>query len=164
MFAPAPAYQPAMNYGQMQAAAAYGPAVAVDVQPMETAYVQPVETAYATGTDSDGAGLLYATGGLLLVGAVAARAARGDQKRVSEPDLEAAKGAVQVAMLFSSGRSSGKPKGKAAGRGKPAAKGGRKAPNRKSQPAVDDEDLFFHEGTKGFQGDELAFVYRSGLA
>jgi hypothetical protein len=154
MFAPAPAYQSAMSYGQMQAAdtLAY-------VQPMETAYMQPMEPVYAT-EDSDGS-LLYATGGMLLVGAVAAGVTRSATKPVAEPDLEAATSAVRVAMLFSSGRSS-KPK-KGAGK-KPAAKGGRKPPARKSAPVVDDDDIFVHEGTNGFQGDELAFVYRAGLA
>jgi hypothetical protein len=29
---------------------------------------------------------------------------------------------------------------------------------------VDDDDLFVHEGTKGFTGDDFAFVYRTGQA
>jgi len=162
MFVPASAYQPAMNYGEMQAVEPLA-----FVQPMETAYVQPVEPAYAT-EDSDSS-LLYATGGLLLVGAVAAAATNSAPKRVAEPDLEAATSAARVAMLFSSGRSS-KPKRGAAK--KPAAKKGgffgggasaKKAPAR-SAPAADDSDLFVHEGTNGFQGDEFAFVYRQGLA
>jgi len=169
MFAPAPAYAPTMTYGQMQIAEAlpYGqPMEMAYVQPMEQAYVQPVEQVYAA-EESDSS-LLYATGALFLVGAVGAVVARGEQ-RVAEPDLEAATGAVRVAMLFSSGRSSGNKK-KAAGK-KPAAKGGlfgggaKKAPARgRAAPAVDDSDLFVHEGTNGFQGDELAFVYRAGLA
>jgi hypothetical protein len=162
MFAPAPAYQPAMNYGQVQAAAAYGPAVAALDSAEALTYVQPVEMAYEQPAETD-SGLFYATGGLLLVGAVASLAARSDQKSaVTEPDLEAAQSAAQVAMLFSSGRSS-KPAAK--GRGKPAAKGRGKpaAKGRASQPAPDD-DLFVHEGTNGFQGDQLAFVYRAGLA
>jgi len=40
---------------------------------------------------------------------------------------------------------------------------GSKKPSR-SAPAVDDEDLFVHEGTRGFTGDDQAFVYRVGLA
>jgi hypothetical protein len=161
MFAPAPAYNPAM----VQAAAAYSPAVA-PLDPSALTYVQPVEYEYPA-EETEGSALFYATGALL-VGAVAVVTARGQEKSVAEPDLEAATSAVRVAMLFSSGRSSGK---KAAKGKKPAAKSGgffggggaKKTPSR-SAPAVDDSDLFVHEGTKGFQGDEAAFVYRQGLA
>jgi hypothetical protein len=155
-FAPAPAYNPAMTYGQMQAA--YSPAFA----PLEAAealtYVQPVEYAYPA-EESEGSALFYATGALL-VGAVAVVASRRQEKTsVAEPDLEAATGAVRVAMLFSSGRGGNK---KAAKGKKPAARGGKKG--GRAAPPADDNDLFVHEGTKGFTGDEAAFVYRAGLA
>jgi hypothetical protein len=160
MFAPAPVYEPTMNYGQ--AAASYGPAVA-PVYTLDTAeaptYVQPVDIAYPT-EESEGSALFYATGALL-VGAAAVVAGRRQEKQVAEPDLEAATGAARVAMLFSSGRSSGSKK-------KPAARGKKPAPKKKKASrgaaAVDDDDLFVHEGTKGFTGDAAAFVYRQGLA
>merc|ERR1719218_405659 len=42
--------------------------------------------------------------------------------------------------------------------------GGASAKKPAPAPAVDDSDLFVHEGTKGFQGDETPFVARAGLA
>merc|ERR1719311_843823 len=117
MFAPAPVYEPTMNYGQ--AAASYGQAVA-PVYTLDTAeaptYVQPVDIAYPT-EESEGSAVFYATGALL-VGAAALVAGRREEKQVAEPDLEAATGA---AMLFSSGRSSGSKKKPAKGK-KPAPK------------------------------------------
>jgi hypothetical protein len=147
MFAPAPVYSPAMTYGQMQATAALDAA-----EPL--VYVQP-EMAYAA-EESEGSPFFYALGALSL-GAVAVAATRRQDKSVAEPDLEAATSAVRVAMLFGGGRSSGK---KAAPKKKPAKRGGAK----KQAPVADDEDLFYHEGTSGFQGDQFAFVYRTGQA
>merc|ERR1719247_3330524 len=70
-------------------------------------------------------------------------------------------------MLFTSGRSAG-PKKAAKGKKAPAKGGffggGASAKKPARAPAVDDDDLFVHEGTQGFQGDENAFVYRAGLA
>jgi len=91
---------------------------------------------------------------------------------VPQEDLEAEEAEVsdeKIAMLFTSGRSSGPKKG---ARGKPAPKksggffggGGAKKSAPKRAADVDDSDLFVHEGTNGFQGDENAFVYRAGLA
>ena len=103
----------------------------------------------------------YAAAGALLVGAAAVyRGQQQERTGVAEPDLEAASDAMRVAMLFSSGKSSGK---------KPAR--GKKAPAKRKAPArgraaaaADSDDLFVHEGTKGFTGDEFAFVYRTGSA
>merc|ERR1719261_1326185 len=72
-------------------------------------------------------------------------------------------------MLFTSGRSAGakKPaKGKKAAPARGGFFGGGSASAKKPAraPAVDDDDLFVHEGTKGFTGDENAFVYRTGQA
>jgi len=122
--------------------------------------VQPVE--YVEAAQSDDSVWTYAAAGALLVGAAAVyRGQQQERTGVAEPDLEAASDAMRVAMLFSSGRSSGK---KAPARGKKApAK--RKAPARGRAPAAaDSDDLFVHEGTKGFTGDQFAFVYRTGSA
>jgi hypothetical protein len=75
----------------------------------------------------------------------------------------------KVAMLFTSGRSAGakKPaKGKKAAPARGGFFGGGSASAKKPAraPAVDDDDLFVHEGTKGFTGDDFAFVYRTGQA
>merc|ERR1711924_145138 len=48
--------------------------------------------------------------------------------------------------------------GKAAPKGRRVAKKAKKFAKKKVA-AVDDSDLFYHEGTKGFVGDEYAFVY-----
>merc|ERR1719387_3368689 len=145
MFAPQPVYTPAMNYGQMQVGTPYG--VPVD-------YVQPVEY---SAEESDSSALVYATAAVF-AGAAIFVANRGQKQSVAEPDLEAAMGAVNVAMLFSSG-SRGGGRGKKAQKKKPAKK---KA--ARNQAPADDDDLFVHEGTRGFTGDDFAFVYRQGLA
>jgi hypothetical protein len=151
LFAPVPAYTPAMN--QMQAAAAYGaPAQFAPVDAAEVMYVQPVDEAA-----SDSSAVFYGAGAVLLGAAAFAATKNGQKQSVAEPDLEAATSAVRVAMLFGGGRSSGK---KAAPKKKPAKRGGAK----KQAPVADDEDLFYHEGTSGFQGDQFAFVYRTGQA
>merc|ERR1719377_469546 len=91
-------------------------------QPME--YVQPVE--YVEAAQSDDSVWTYAAAGALLVGAAAVyRGQQQERTGVAEPDLEAASDAMRVAMLFSSGRSSGK---KAPARGK-------KAPAKRKAPA-----------------------------
>merc|ERR1719174_2295659 len=72
----------------------------------------------------------------------------------------------KVAMLFTSGRSAS-PKKATKGKKAPAKGGffgGGASAKKAAPPPVDDEDLFVHEGTKGFQGDEFPFVVRSGLA
>jgi hypothetical protein len=137
LFAPVPAYTPAMN--QMQAAAAYGaPAQFAPVDAAEVMYVQSVDEAA-----SDSSAVFYGAGAVLLGAAAFAATKNGQKQSVAEPDLEAATSAVKVAMLFSSGGSRSAPKrGGAKGR-KPAPKRG--APKRgKPAPAQDDDDLFFH--------------------
>merc|ERR1719420_1731890 len=142
-------------YGQMQAvAAAYAPLPNEHIG--ELAYVEPV--AYSAEQPDDASPLVYLAGAAV-VGAAAAYAARAQKaSAVAEPDLESATGAAKVAMLFSSGRSSGK-KAPARGKKAPAKKSGggggffgggaKKAPARAAP--VDDGDLFVHDGTNGFQ-------------
>jgi hypothetical protein len=135
-----------------------------------------VETA-----QSDDSVWTYAAAGALLAGAAAVY--RGQQQQstgVAEPDLEAANNAMRVAMLFGGGKSTGT---KAPARGKAAPKKAapKKAPARKLRPglvgakatraksaapppgAVASDDIFVHEGTNGFTGDEFPWVYRQGL-
>jgi hypothetical protein len=138
-------------------------------------YAQPVQS---------GASLWrYAATGAVLVSVAAAVSGLQRPRPVAELDLESANGAVRVAMLFSSGKSS-KPaaKKKAAAR-KPAPKAKKPAVRAKpvaskkkgkttSRPAATD-DFFRHDGTKGFVGDTAtdritrsvvpnSYVFRSG--
>jgi hypothetical protein len=172
----APAYNPTMKV-PMSTADAVTPLAALEASP----YVQPLQ--YVQPVSSRGSAWPYAGAGVLLVAGVAAIRGQQTARAVAEPDLESANGAVRVAMLFSSGKSSTKAKPKkAAPKGKPAAKG-KAAPTRKvAKPAAKgkvttsqdvESDLFYHAGTSGFVGDRVvdrttrnvvnnAFVNRAG--
>jgi hypothetical protein len=140
------------------------------MQPLEYAqpveYMQPLEYAQPMeSSQTDGWAWSCAAAGALLVGAAALARSRGES--VAEPNLDAAAQAARVAMLFTSGRSakSKKPVKKAApSRGGFFGGGSASAKKPARAPAVDDDDLFVHEGTKGFTGDDFAFVYRTGQA
>jgi hypothetical protein len=115
MFLAPAGYAPQM--AQPQEALAYQPGAYVQMP-------EPVQVAYAEPEAQGASPLVYAVaGGVLLAGAAAAASA-AKPTAVAEPDLEAAEGALQVAMLFSSGSSKGK-----------AAPKRKVAPKRVAKPA-----------------------------